>query len=217
MAYDQTMMSSIHQSISGDRPWHPNPTNIDAILHFWFCHSQGLEKWFKADPVVDDECRVWTCWVIAARSGRLSSWAKSANGALALLILLDQIPRNVYRGTPEAYTSDTQALELALDSVAHGLDLQVPIERQMFFYLPILHHESLMAQLCSVGMYQAMVSRAEPGTDTHKLLEGALGMARKHLDIIVRFGRFPKRNKALERESTQMEAEYLETATLGAL
>ncbi|RYC58006.1 hypothetical protein CHU98_g8202 [Xylaria longipes] len=210
-------MSSVHPSLIEDGQSLTDPSNIDALLCFWFDHPEGLEKWFKFDPAIDDECRAWECWVLAARSGYLFSWAGSPNGALALLILLDQIPRNIYRGTPKAYASDMQALELALGFVAHGLDLQVPLERQMFYYLPILHQESLMAQLYSVGLYQGMVSRAEPGTGLHNLLEGALSMARKHLDIIIRFGRFPKRNSTLGRESTREEAEYLKNGATGAL
>ncbi|KAI0190867.1 DUF924-domain-containing protein [Astrocystis sublimbata] len=217
MIITRTAMSLSQNAPQTDQQSLAYSSNINSLLQFWFDHSEGLAKWFIYDPAVDDECRAWEPWVLAARAGDLNSWADSPDGALALLILLDQIPRNIYRGTPGAYASDVQALELALSFVAHGVELQVSLERQMFFYLPILHQESLMAQVCCVGLYQCMVSRAEPGSDLHSLLEGALVNVREHLDIIVRFGRFPKRNEALRRVGTAEEIEYLGNTTTGVI
>ncbi|KAI1476339.1 DUF924-domain-containing protein [Daldinia eschscholtzii] len=184
-------------------------SNIEKLLAFWFEHSEGIEKWFKLSLAVDVECKPWEPLVVAAQEGRLSSWSQSTDGTLALLLLMDQLPRNIYRGTPRAYASDAQALATALDAIARGVDRQVPLERQMFFYLPIMHHESLLAQVGCLGLYQGMLARAEAGTDLHELLEGALGIAQLHVDVIRKFGRFPGRNVALGRASTTEETEYL--------
>lgn len=184
-------------------------SNITKLLSFWFDHDEGLVKWFRQSARVDVECQTWAPFVEAARDGKLTTWTQSPNGTLALLILLDQIPRNIYRGTPKAFASDNQALSIALDAIAQGVDRQVELERQMFFYLPIMHEESLIAQVACLGLYQGMLARAEAGTESHKLLEGALGMAQVHVDTIRRFGRYPGRNEALGRQSTSEETDFL--------
>lgn len=188
-----------------------DPSKIAEVLSFWFDHDEGLVKWFKPSPSVDGECKRWTPDVEAAREGKLTtSWTQSPDGTLALLILLDQLPRNVYRGTPEAYASGDLALSTALEAIAQGVDRQVPLERQMFFYLPIMHHESLLAQVGCLGLYQGMLARAQEGTDLHELLKGALDMAQVHVNIVRRFGHFPGRNEVLGRKSTQEEIDFLE-------
>lgn len=184
-------------------------SNVAKLLSFWFDHDEGLVKWFRPSASVDEECQYWTPFVEAAREGKLKDWSQSPNGTLALLILLDQLPRNVYRGTPQAFASDGQALSIALHAIAQGVDRQVELERQMFFYLPIMHQENLLAQIACLGLYQGMLARAEAGTDLHKLLEGALGMAQVHVDTIRRFGRYPGRNEALGRENTVEEIDFL--------
>ncbi|KAI1203681.1 DUF924-domain-containing protein [Nemania serpens] len=184
-------------------------SHVNTLLSFWFDHTEGPKKWFKIKPAFDEECRQWEPLVTAARKGSLSAWGQTPDGALALLILLDQIPRNIYRGRQQAFASDSQALELALHSVALGMDRQVPLQRQMFFYLPIVHQESLLAQICSIGLYEGLVSRAESGSDLRRQLEGSLAEVLKHVDVIRRFGRYPKRNRALGRVDTREELEYL--------
>ncbi|RYP72736.1 hypothetical protein DL770_007913 [Monosporascus sp. CRB-9-2] len=139
----------------------------------------------------------------------LSSWTRTADGTLAVLLLLDQLPRNIYRGTPQAYSSDPQALSLSLDAIARGVDKQVPLERQMFLYLPIMHQECLLAQVGCLGLYEGMVARVEEGTEMHKLLGGALSMAQLHVGTIRRFGQFPGRNQPLRRVSTEEEIIFL--------
>ncbi|KAI1159331.1 DUF924-domain-containing protein [Nemania serpens] len=187
-----------------------DPSHVNTLLSFWFDHTEGHKKWFKIKPAFDEECRQWEPLVLAARKGSLSAWGQTPDGALALLILLDQIPRNIYRGTRQAFESDSQALELALQSVALGMDRQVPLKCQMFFYLPIVHQESLLAQICSTGLYEGLVSRAERGSDLRRQLEGSQAEVLKHVDVIRRFGRYPKRNQALGRFDTSEELEYLE-------
>ena len=190
-----------------------SPNNIAKLLTLWFDQSQGLteglKKWFIPNPAVDAELAPWKPLVQAAREGELAAWSGSADGTLALLLLLDQLPRNVFRGTAEMFASDDQAVSVAVNAIARGVDRQVPLERQMFFYLPIMHQENLLAQVGCLGLYQGMAARAERGTEMHELLEGALGMCQVHVDIIRRFGRFPGRNKTLGRTSTNEELEFL--------
>ncbi|KAI1812481.1 DUF924-domain-containing protein [Poronia punctata] len=193
-----------------------NSDDIARLLAFWFDHPDGLVKWFKPSPDVDAECCVWTPLVEAARAGKLSRWAQTPDGTLALLLLLDQLPRNVYRGLPAAYASDGMALDVAVDAIARGDDRRVVLGRQMFFYLPLMHTESILAQVGCLGLYQGMAARAEPGTPMRELLDGALGICQVHIDIIRRFGRFPGRNAALGRQSTEEELAFLaETGPMG--
>ncbi|KAI1085054.1 DUF924-domain-containing protein [Whalleya microplaca] len=186
-----------------------NSSNITRLLSFWFDHPDGLVKWFKPWPAVDAECQVWTTLVGAARAGVLDGWAQMPDGTLALLLLLDQMPRNVYRGTAAAFASDGAAVDVAVDAIARGDDRRVALDRQMFFYLPLMHTESMLARVGCLGLYQGMAARAEPGSAMRELLDGALGMAQVHVNIIRRFGRFPGRNAALGRESTDEELAFL--------
>ena len=184
-------------------------SNITRLLSFWFDHPDGVAKWFKTSPTVDAECQIWAPLVEAARAGALAGWAQTPDGTLALLLLLDQLPRNVYRGTAAAFASDSAALEVAVDAVARGDDRRVALDRQLFFYLPLMHSESLLAQVGCLGLYQGMAARAEPGTAQRELCDRELDIAQAHVDVIRRFGRFPGRNAALGRESTTEELEYL--------
>ncbi|KAI0002388.1 hypothetical protein F4779DRAFT_622301 [Xylariaceae sp. FL0662B] len=136
--------------------------------------GRGPVKWFQPSARVDASCQAWTPLVEAARSGALEAWTATPDGTLALLLLLDQLPRNVYRGAAAAYASP--ALDRALDAIARGDDRRVPIDRQMFFYLPLMHTESLLAQVGCLGLYQGMAARAEPGSAMRELLDGALKM-----------------------------------------
>lgn len=184
-------------------------SNITRLLSFWFDHPDGVAKWFKASPTVDAECQIWTPLVEAAREGALAGWAQTPDGTLALLLLLDQLPRNVYRGTAAAFASDGAALEVAVDAVALGDDRRVALDRQLFFYLPLMHSESLLAQVGCLGLLQGMAARAEPDTGLRELFDSEIGIAQAHVNAIRRFGRFPGRNAALGRESTTKELEYL--------
>ncbi|KAI1264079.1 DUF924-domain-containing protein [Xylariaceae sp. FL1019] len=187
-----------------------DPSHVKALLSFWFDHTAGPKRWFKAKPDFDEDCRQWEPLVLSARKGSLSAWGQTPDGALVILILLDQIPRNIYRGTAQAFASDTQALELALHCIALGMDRQVPLQRQMFFYLPVLHQESLLAQICCVGLYEGLVSRTERGSDLRRHFEASLAVVLEHVGVIHRFGRYPTRNRALGRVDTCDELAYME-------
>src|SRR5262249_30992904 len=155
-------------------------------------------QWFKVDRDFDAKLRSrFGDAVKDARAGKYDDWTNSASGSLALLILLDQFPRNMFRGSGEAFASDAKAREVAKHAIAQALDVGTPKGIRQFFYLPLTHSENLADQNEAV-----MLSRERRGedSDTYKY-------ALMHRDVIQRFGRFPGRNEALGRVSTLGELE----------
>jgi uncharacterized protein (DUF924 family) len=174
----------------------------ETILEFW--RTVGPDRWFKPDLELDREIRERFLAVHeAAVAGKLADWEQTAEGALALLILLDQFPRNMFRGTARAFASDAQAREIAGRSIARGYDRAIDRELRTFFYLPFMHSEALADQERCLALYRATGEA------------GGIKYAEIHLDAIRRFGRFPHRNKMLGRESTPDELAYLESGGFG--
>lgn len=175
------------------------------IHEFWFGapgspdHGRNREAWFKADDAFDAEIRAQFLddFESAAR-GDLDSMAEGSVGALALIILLDQFPRNMFRGSARAFATDPKALSIADATVARGLDQALTDIERAFVYLPFEHSERLADQDRSVALYEAL-GDAE-----------SLDYAVQHRVIIERFGRFPHRNAVLGRESTPEEEAFLE-------
>ncbi|CAA9435116.1 MAG: hypothetical protein AVDCRST_MAG51-2882 [uncultured Ramlibacter sp.] len=165
------------------------------VVEFW--RQAGRPRWFRKDENFDRRFRE-KCLATheAAVRGELSSWAADAIGALALVLLLDQFPRNAFRGTPRAFATDAMARSVADDALRRGLDQQIPEDLRHFFYLPFSHSENLTDQQRAVELTGALGSDA----DYH---------ARQHREIIERFGRFPHRNPVLGRSSTPEELAYL--------
>jgi uncharacterized protein (DUF924 family) len=168
-----------------------------GILAFW--REAGRERWYTHDDAFDDEVRHRYCepWHKAS-AGELSSWEASDDGALALVIVLDQFPRNMFRGEQRAFSSDALAREVARRAVARGADERVDPTLLEFLYLPFMHSENLADQQHCVALFQATGS------------EENLKYAERHADIIRRFGRFPHRNRALGRSTTADEQAYLD-------
>lgn len=179
------------------------------ILAFWFGrpgepgHGQPRAEWFRKDAAFDEAIRSrFLPDVEAALAGRLTAWADSPQGLLALLILLDQFPRNLFRGTARMFDGDAQARALAEGALAKGWDKNLNSVEKLFVYLPFEHSEALADQERSVALFAALAAEA-PGND------GFLDYAWRHHDVIARFGRFPHRNAALGRPSTPEETTYL--------
>lgn len=178
-------------------------TTAAEIVAFW-TDPEIRAKWFVKDADLDLEIRTrFLDAMERAGRGELEDWRRTAEGVLALLILLDQFSRNVHRGDARAFAQDARAREIARHAVAQRLDLQVLIELRLFFYLPFEHSEEHADQLWSVALFAAM------GND------GYLDYAQRHLDVIARFGRFPHRNTALSRPSTPDEKAYLADPNAG--
>lgn len=169
----------------------------DAVLEFW--RAAGRERWFNKDPDFDTAIRTrfHTTWR-AAGAFRLDDWEMAADSALALVIVLDQFPRNMFRGRAEAYSTDAHALAVAERAIARGHDARVDAALRNFFYLPHMHAEDLRVQARCVALFRA--AGLEEGTR----------YALVHEDVIRRFGRFPHRNPALGRTTTAEEQAFLD-------
>ena len=174
-------------------------TSPDEILEFWY--SEPVNRhWFTATPEIDQLIRdkYETLWREAAQ-GKLDVWANNADGCLALILLFDQFPLNMFRGKTESFSTEARAIQLALAGIEQEFDQLLPIHRLSFFYMPLMHSELLAHQNLAVEKF------------TDAGLKENARFARHHRDIIEQFGRFPHRNSILGRQSSPPEVEYLES------
>jgi uncharacterized protein (DUF924 family) len=184
---------------------------INRTLSYWFDGPETVKKWFRGGPKVDAEIKDQFAELVEkARASQLTTWTEQPQGSLALLLLLDQFPRNIFRGTPLSFSSDSMAVEVATKAIAKGFDREVPSIQQPFFYMPLMHDECLLSQVAAVAIFEAATSRCEPNSDGMGFLQQSTQIAKLHRDIILKFGRYPSRNKALGRTSTPDEMQYLE-------
>lgn len=193
-----------------------DPT-IDKLLTFWF-DGPATDRWFGSNDELDNQIRTeFGNHVARARTPELDHWTEEPSGSLALIILLDQFSRNIHRGSPESFSADPKALDMTTKAVAKGFDKQVPITQQMFFYLPLMHHEGLLGQIAGLALYEAFVTRCDDTGDpkAREMAVRAARFAKQHMDVILRFGRFPARNKAIGRASTLEECEFLKDNPYG--
>jgi uncharacterized protein (DUF924 family) len=177
------------------------PAHPADIIDFW--RSAGQDRWFDKSPAFDAAIRLkFEPTHHAAARGEYHSWLESAEGALALVILLDQFPRNLYRGSGHAFATDPLARSVTAEAIARGHDRAWPADLRSFFYLPYEHAENLADQDRGVALCEAL--KAESGDESY------LKWAHIHRDIIARFGRFPHRNHALGRTTTPAEQGFLD-------
>jgi uncharacterized protein (DUF924 family) len=170
---------------------------IQDVLEFWF-GDDASKTWFHSSPALDQTIRERFGPLCArAASDELSAWRASAEGCLALCILLDQMPRNMFRGEPRAFASDQRALAVAEHALAQGFDRKLTSEQKQFIYLPFMHSEDLANQLRALALFESCGM-----TENRRFAE-------EHVAIIRRFGRFPHRNAILSRPNTAAETEYL--------
>lgn len=174
----------------------PQAATPDDLVRFW--QEAGPSRWFKRDDDFDATFRSrFLSAHEAAAAGALAHWADTPQGALALLLLLDQFPRNAFRGTLRVYATDAAARKIADAAIAAGFDRQVDPALRSFFYLPFVHSEALP------DLDRAVALNEEAGATE------SLRWARHHRDIVARFGRFPHRNALLGRTSTPEEERFL--------
>ena len=179
----------------------------DDVLDFWFA-ADNAARWFVRDDGFDAAIRQrFAPTVEAAGAGHLHGWTRTPGGWLALLIVLDQFPRNLYRDDARAFACDARALSTALQGLQRGDDLLLPVLHRAFAYLPLEHAEDLALQDRAVALFSALCAAAEP--EQRAQVEEFLDYAQRHREVIVRFGRFPHRNAALGRASTRAELAYL--------
>jgi uncharacterized protein (DUF924 family) len=174
--------------------------------------SRRVDLWFGANAELlqqqDERIRTeFQIWVERAARGELAAWADSPRRRLSLIILLDQFPRQIYRGTALAFAYDGEALALTLSGMQSAADGALNIVERLFFYMPLQHAESTEVQDESVSAYRRLL--AESPAEMRSTFEESLQYAQEHRELIRRFGRFPHRNQLLGRESTLEEADYL--------
>ena len=172
----------------------------EEVIGFWM-DEVGPDRWYKQDNELDAEIRrrFERAWRVA-RSGAYDKWMTTARGCMALLILLDQFPRNMFRGDESAFKTDRKALCIATKALKQGFDMRVEEPGRQFFYLPLMHSECLADQERCVRLIATRMPLSG---------EKNLPYAIEHRDVIRRFGRFPYRNEALGRRGTEAEHEYL--------
>ena len=173
-------------------------TGIDGVLRFWFAEGMG-GRWFKKDDAFDAEVKVnlGSAYRMAA-AGEFDTWKGSARGCLALVILLDQVPRNLFRGDRRAFATDAEARRVTRHALERGFDRALSQSERLFLYLPLEHSEDLGDQEECCHLTAALDEQPE----WHDY-------ALRHRDVITRFGRFPHRNAILGRASTQEEEDFL--------
>ncbi len=190
--------------------------SFEDVLEFWLgpldengrAAPEKMKTWFQGGPELDREIRerfepTWN----AIMAGERQDWLGSARGRLATVIVLDQLSRNMFRNTATMYAGDERAVGLALDAIERGDDKELALAERTFLYMPLMHAEDVALQDTCVALFESM--RDEVEGEAKKGLDNNVGYARRHRDVVARFGRFPHRNAILGRESTPDEAAFL--------
>ena len=185
----------------------------EDVLRFWLGPPEGsplanATKWYMKDEGFDREIEAHfgAALELGARGG-LDAWKTTPRGRLALVIVLDQFSRNVYRNQPRAFAQDARACSSALEAMAAGDESSLTIVERSFLYMPLMHAEDVALQRQCVSKFEQLRDDAAP--ELRKFAENGLDYARRHADIVERFGRFPHRNAILGRASTPEEIEFL--------
>ena len=194
----------------------PLPPQAASVLDFWLGDgvelgwpSQDMSKrWFQGGPELDRECHEkFGDLVTQAVAGKLQDWAAEPLGRLALVLLLDQFARNIYRGKPAAFSGDVRAQQLVKDALTQRIDEQLPWIGRVFLYMPLMHAEDLLLQEEGVRRFARLAGEAPE--ELRAGIESNLRFAQQHRDIVARFGRFPYRNAALGRTNTALEFDFI--------
>ena len=172
-----------------------NPIEPADIMDYWFS-EKSKQFWFASTPSVDKEItsRYESVWEKAA-SGGLSSWGETADGSVALIIILDQFPLNMFRGKAKGFKTESMAVEVALNAIDNGFDEEMDNEKLLFLFMPLMHSENLDHQNLQVYLFEKYNFNLE--------------FSKHHRDLVKKFGRFPHRNEILGRMSTMEELDYL--------
>ncbi len=186
------------------------PSRVGEVLDFWFGqegdpeYGQFRNEWFRKDPEFDaGVTRQFADLYEEAAAGDLDRWCDDAESCLALVIVLDQFPRNMFRGDGRTHAEDGRALEASKYAVEHALDRELPTFQRMFLYMPFMHSENVEDQRRSVELFERLAGEAGA--------PDVVSYAVAHRDVVERFGRFPHRNEILGRETTPEEAVFLTT------
>ena len=185
----------------------------NSILRFWFGEDSlhpltNSKMWFSKDHALDEVIRTnFGAMLDDAGTGAFDDWARTYRGALALVILCDQFPRNIFRGEDQAFAYDQRALRASQIAVDHGFDKELNCVERCFLYLPFEHAENIDVQSQSVELFSSLLEDAQG--EELAFINEAIRYAKRHHEIIEKFGRFPHRNEMLGRESTREEKQFL--------
>ncbi len=187
----------------------------EEILEFWFGSlddngfvvSGKAKRWFGGKTVDALIAERFGEWVKQALASKLDAWADTPQGLMALVTLLDQFPRNIYRGSRQAFSGDARAREWVNWAIANGIDRSMPAAWRLMLYMPLQHAENLSDQNLSVAMYELLLMTTPE--QCHERIADSLRWARRHRDIVARFHRFPHRNAVMQRPSTLQESDWL--------
>lgn len=191
--------------------------SYEEVLEFWFGSLDGeadypddhAGKWFGGDESFDDEIRLHFAELHAEiAAGEHEMWSESPRGRLAMILVLDQFSRNMFRGTPKMFAYDEEALALSLELLDRGMDEELRFVERAFAYMPLMHSEHLAIQQRCVDCFERLLD--EVPAEQRERYENYLDFAERHRNIVARFGRFPHRNEVVGRETTEEEAEFLE-------
>jgi uncharacterized protein (DUF924 family) len=182
----------------------PSPAELNRRMRFWFGDESAPIRRHRDETIR----RRFTGLLERAAGGDLAAWADGPRRRLSLIILLDQFPRNIYRGTARAFAYDAQALSLTLSGMQSAADAALAVVERIFFYMPLQHAEAREVQEESLAAYRRLLSEAP--SELLAVFEGAVRSAENHRAIIEQFGRFPHRNEILGRTSTAAEVEWLQ-------
>ncbi len=209
------LLSESHEATITDE----DQLRIDSVLAFWFKQQslsapqvdRRMDVWFGEDPAFDVQIKAEFAGDVArASEGQLDHWAKQPKGRLALIILLDQFRRNIYRNSPEAFALDRKALQLCVQGAMEKKDKGLSAIEKVFFYMPLQHAESAKVQAKSCELFNKLAEAVSP--TYRETFMTIAQFAELHRDIVDQFGRFPHRNKLLGRQNTPEEEEYLADA-----
>lgn len=181
--------------------------NYREVVEFWF-ETLSPKDWFNGGPTVDDSIRErFESWIDPVYKGEVDGWLDDPEGVLAAILVLDQFPRNVYRGEPRAFAYDDVALRLSVDGIRNGWDKSLTGDQRAFFYLPLEHSEKMTMQDLSVASFAGLV--LDTPEEERSRFRDYLNYAWRHYVIIRDFDRYPHRNDILGRESTPRERKFL--------
>lgn len=188
---------------------------IQKIFQTWFADESSdrldvpqPKRWFNGGASFDKQLSEHYAHIVKQmQAGEFDHWRNSADGALASILVLDQFNRNIHRGTSSAFSGDARALALSEFSIERGYPAQFPIPQRVFFYMPLMHSESLRSHQKLKGLLQELAQSTPP--ELAKFTQGTMSSAKEHQDIIEQFGRYPYRNLVLERSSTPEELTWL--------
>ncbi|KAI0150944.1 hypothetical protein BJ166DRAFT_378152 [Pestalotiopsis sp. NC0098] len=182
-------------------------SDIQRIVTFWF--DRNPIEWIVAPAGLDDQLKSeFGDLVDKARRDELHEWSSEPEGSLALVVMLDQFSRNLFRGTPDAFSSDAKARDTAHRAIARGFDKKLTVIQATAFYMPLMHDESMISLIAARCLFEALKPRCSTPQE-HDWVDMGTAAAGRHLDQLERFGRFPTRNALLGRKNTEAEEEFL--------